>query len=75
MPSRSAFAFERRKQMRPPNWPSPRFSPGQALVHQYPTETGKPLEELIAGEGHPPSDRVKLNSWSPPSTEESNGSN
>jgi hypothetical protein len=70
MPSRSAYAFMRRKQMRPLDWPSPTFAPGQLLVHQYPDPSGKPLDELIAGEGAPPSDRVILNSWDPPPTEE-----
>jgi hypothetical protein len=66
MPSRSPFAFQRRKQMRPLDWPSPRFSPDQLLVHQYPDPQGRSTKELIAGEGAPPSDRVKLNDWSPP---------
>ena len=66
MPSRSPFAFQRRKQLRPLNWPSPRFSPDQLLVHQYPDSQGKSMTELIAGEGVPPSDRVQLNDWSPP---------
>ena len=70
MPSRSPFAFQRRKRMRPLNWPSPRFSADQLLVHQYPHPSGKPLKELIAGEGAPPSDRVKLNDWSPPEPSE-----
>jgi hypothetical protein len=54
--------------MRPLNWPSSTFSPGQMLVHQYPDPSGKSLSELIAGEGAPPADRVILNSWSPPET-------
>jgi hypothetical protein len=66
MPSRSPFAFQRRKQMRPLDWPSPRFSPSQLLVHQYPDPEGKSTKELVAGEGAPPSDRVQLNDWSPP---------
>lgn len=70
MPGRSAFAFQRRKQMRSLAWPSPRFSTAKnrLLVKQYPDPTGKPLGELAAGEGAPPPDRVKLNSWSPPTT-------
>jgi len=70
MPSRSPFAFQRRKQMRPLNWPSPRFSTRQLLIHQYPLPSGKPLGELAAGEGAPPSDRVELNDWSPPEDSE-----
>lgn len=70
MPSRNPSAFQRRKQMRPLNWPSPRFSPGQLLVHQYPDPQGKSMTELIAGEGVPPSDRVLLNDWSPPADPE-----
>jgi hypothetical protein len=66
MPSRSAWAFMRRKQMRPLDWPSPTFAPGQLLIHQYPDPSGKPLGELVAGEGAPPPDRVKLNSWNAP---------
>ena len=66
MPSRSSSAFQRRKQWRPFNWPSPRFAPDQLLVHQYPDPQGKSITELVAGEGSPPSDRVKLNDWSPP---------
>lgn len=73
MPSRSPFAYERRKQMRPLGWPSPTFAPGQLLIHQYSDPSGKLMGELVAGEGIPPSDRVKLNSWSPPSGEEANG--
>lgn len=71
MPSRSAFAYQRRKQMRTLGWPSPRFSTekNRLLVKQYPSPDGKPLGELEAGEGVPPSDRVNLNSWSPPSLE------
>jgi len=72
MPGRSAFAYQRRKQMRTLGWPSPRFSTAKnrLLVEQYPSPDGKPLGELEAGEGAPPSDRVKLNSWSPPTTED-----
>jgi hypothetical protein len=70
MPSRSPSAFQRRKRMRPLNWPSPRFSPNQLLVHQYPDPQGKSMTELIAGEGAPPSDRVLLNDWSPPDSPE-----
>jgi|APSaa5957512535_1039671.scaffolds.fasta_scaffold176354_3 hypothetical protein len=72
MPGRSAFAFQRRKQMRTLGWPSPRFSTAKnrLLVEQYPSPDGKPLGELAAGEGAPPSDRVKLNSWSPPPLED-----
>ena len=66
MPTRSSFAFSRRKQLRPLNWPSSSLSPPQLLVNQTEVPSGKPLEELIAGEGAPPSDRVSLNSWSPP---------
>lgn len=75
MPTRSSFAYSRRKQLRPLNWPSSRFSPPQLLVNQTEVPSGKPLEELIAGEGAPPSDRVSLNSWSPPiaSEEDDNG--
>lgn len=73
MPSRSPYAYQRRKQMRPLNWPSPTFSPSQMLVHQYPDPSGKPLSELVAGEGAPPADRVILNSWSPPGTTEDGG--
>jgi len=70
MPSRSPFAFQRRKRLRPLNWPSPQFSPDQLLIRQYPDPQGKSLSELQAGEGAPPSDRVKLNSWSPPASSE-----
>lgn len=70
MVSRSPFAFQRRKQMRPLHWPSPRFSTSQLLVHQYPSPSGKSLKELAAGEGAPPSDRVTLNDWSPPGSPE-----
>lgn len=66
MPSRSPFAFQRRSQRRPLGWPSPQFSPCQLLVHQYPDPSGKPMSELVAGEGAPPADRVILNDWSPP---------
>ena len=59
--------------MRPLNRPSPTFSPSQMLVHQYPDPSGKPLSELVAGEGAPPADRVILNSWSPPGTTEDGG--
>jgi hypothetical protein len=72
MPTRSAFAFSRRKQWRPLNWPTSRLAPKQLLVHQYTTPTEKPLEELAAGEGAPPSDRVVLNSWSSPENPEEN---
>jgi hypothetical protein len=75
MPSRSPYAYQRRKQMRPLNWPSSTFSPGQMLIHQYPDPNGKSLSELIAGEGAPPSDRVILNSWSPPGTTGEAGGN
>ena len=44
----------------------PTFAPGQLLIHQYPDPSGKPLGELVAGEGAPPPDRVKLNSWNSP---------
>lgn len=70
MPSRSPFAFMRRKQMLPLDWPGPTFSPKQMLINQYRDPSGKPLAELVAGEGAPPSDRVKLNDWSPPVQEE-----
>jgi len=70
MPSRSPFSFQRRNQLRPLGWPSPRFAPGSMLIHQYPDPTGKPLGELTAGNGAPPPDRVKLNDWSPPNAEE-----
>jgi hypothetical protein len=75
MPGRSAFAFQRRKQMRSLSWPAPRFSTAKnrLLVEQYPDPSGKPINELVAGEGAPPSDRVKLNDWSPPSTSEDAG--
>ncbi len=66
MPSRSPYAYQRRKQMRPLNWQSTRFSTEQLLVKQYSDPTGKPLSELVAGEGAPPADRVKLNDWSSP---------
>lgn len=66
MPSRSPFAFQRRNRMQPLQWPSPRFAPHELLVHQYPSPDGKPVSELIAGEGAPPPDRVLLNNWSPP---------
>lgn len=70
MPSRSPFAFQRRKQLRPLDWPSPRFSTKHLLVHQYKDPNNKPISELVFGEGGPPSDRVMLNSWSPPQTTE-----
>lgn len=54
MPSRSPFAFQRRHRMRPPDWPSPRFSVSHLLVHQYPDPQGKSMGELIAGNGAPP---------------------
>lgn len=75
MPTRSSFAFSRRKQLRPLNWPSSRLAPKQMLINQQDVPSGKPLGELVAGEGAPPSDRVKLNSWSPPTqeSEEDNG--
>jgi hypothetical protein len=73
MPSRSPFAYERRKQLRSLHWPSPTFAPGQLLVHQYPDPTGKPIAELVVGEGAPPPDRVMLNDWSPPPQEETGG--
>ena len=70
MPNRSAFAFQRRKQMRSLGWPSPRFSTDKSrlLVKQYPDPSGKPLDELALGEGAPSPDRVKLNDWSPPAS-------
>lgn len=70
MPSRNPFAFQRRSQMRPLNWPSPRIAPDELLVHQYPDPAGKAIGELIAGEGSPPPDRVLLNDWSPPNLSE-----
>jgi hypothetical protein len=73
MPTRSSFAYSRRKQLRPLNWPSSRLAPKQLLINQTEVPSGKPLEELIAGEGSPPSDRVSLNSWSPPIPSEEDG--
>ncbi len=70
MPSRSAYAYQIRKRMRPLGGLSPSFSTKQLLIHQYPDPTGKPLSELIIGEGTPPPDRVVLSSWSPPNPEE-----
>ena len=66
MLSRSPFAYERRKQLRPLTWPSPTFVPKRLLVHQYPNPSGKSIHELAVGEGAPPSDRVILNDWSSP---------
>jgi|APGre2960657423_1045063.scaffolds.fasta_scaffold28857_3 hypothetical protein len=70
MPSRSAIAYLTRKLKRPPGGLLPSFSTKQLLIHQYPDPTGKPLSELIIGEGAPAPDRVVLASWSPPNTEE-----
>ncbi len=70
MPSRSPFAFQRRCQKRPLNWPSPRVATDELLVHQYPPLTDKPLSELDIGEGAPPPDRVVFNSWTPPADAE-----
>jgi hypothetical protein len=72
MPSRSPFAYQRRKQLRPLGWPSSTFSVKQLLIHQYPDSSGKPLSELVAGEGQPPSDRVKFEDWSSPQDGEAN---
>lgn len=66
MPSRSPFHFQRRQQLRPLGWPSQTFATSPLLVHQYEDPSGKPVDELVAGEGAPPADRVKLNDWSPP---------
>ena len=65
MPSRNPFVFQRRNLLRPLNWPSSTFSTKQLLVRQYVDENVKSLQELIAGEGAPPPDRVMLNDWSP----------
>jgi len=70
MPSRSAYAYQTRQQMRPPGGLLPSFSTKQLLIHQYPDPTGKPLSELVIGEGAPSPDRVVLANWSPPNTEE-----
>lgn len=70
MPSRSPFQFQRRNHMSPLLWPTPRFSPSELLIHQYPDPDGKLQSELVIGEGAPPPDRVKLNNWSPPPTTE-----
>ena len=56
--------------MRPPGGLLPSFSTKQLLIHQYPDPTGKPLSELVIGEGAPSPDRVVLANWSPPNTEE-----
>jgi hypothetical protein len=66
MPSRSPFAFQRRKRLRSLNWPArPRLSPDELLIHKYPT--GKTVQKLEAAEGDPAPDRAKIVSWSPPS--------
>jgi len=51
MPSRSPFAYQRRKQLRSTELdaPSPRFSPDELLIHKYPT--GKTIDKLEASEG------------------------
>jgi hypothetical protein len=68
MPSRSPFAFQRRKQLRSLNWPASTFSPDELLVHKYPT--GKTPQKLIAAEGDLPPLRAKLVEWTPPDSEE-----
>jgi hypothetical protein len=68
MPSRSPFAFQRRKQLRSLNWPDvPTFSTDDLLIHKYPSE--KTEQKLHAAEGGPPPDRAKIVSWSPPDEE------
>ena len=67
MPSRSPYGFQRRKQLRPLNWPAvPTFSPGDLLIHKYPS--GKTEQKLEAAEGGPAPDRAKIVDWSPPSS-------
>lgn len=68
MPSRSPFAFQRRKQLRPLNWPASTFAPGKLLVHKYPS--GKTLSKLVAAEGDPAPLRAKIVEWTPPPLEE-----
>ena len=69
MPSRSPFAFQRRKQLRSTGWPAvPKFSPDTLLIHKYPSE--KTTQKLVAAEGDPAPDRAKMVSWTPPSSEE-----
>jgi hypothetical protein len=69
MPSRSPFAFQRRKQLRSIGWPAvPTFSPDTLLIHKYPSE--KTAQKLHAAEGDPAPDRPKMVSWNPPSSEE-----
>jgi len=68
MPSRSPFAFQRRKRLRSLNWPASTFAPGDLLVHKYPSE--KTLGKLAAAEGDPPPLRAKIVDWTPPTSEE-----
>ena len=66
MPSRSPFAFQRRKRLKSLDWPAvSKFSPDSLLIHKYPSE--KTEQKLRAAEGDPAPDRAKIVSWSPPS--------
>lgn len=68
MPSRSPYAFQRRKQLRPLNWEASTFSPDELLVHKYPT--GKTKQKLEAAEGGPAPLRAKIVEWTSPVTED-----
>jgi hypothetical protein len=67
MPSRSPYGYQRRKQLRPINWPASRFAPDDLLIHKYPT--GKTEQKLKASNGSPPPDRARMVDWSAPTDE------
>ena len=51
MPSRSPWAYQKRKRLRPTDLAAPGSGPdfGELLIHKYPT--GKTVDKLMASEG------------------------
>lgn len=64
MKTRSAFFFERRRQMRSPSWPSPELAPMHLQVNRMPKLEEFSLSTLTLGTGTPPPDTPVLANWS-----------
>lgn len=64
MPSRSPWAYQKRKRLRPTDLAAPGSGPdfGELLIHKYPT--GKTADKLVASEGLSDApDRAEMVRW------------
>ena len=67
MPSRNPWSYQKRRNLRPTEFPAPapRFSPDSLLIHKYPTE--QTLGKLKAADGQSDSpNRPEFVEWKAP---------